>query len=80
MTGHVGGLFERVGLTYNPHPQVVPNTRLARRLAELARTGEAQSLGIQAIPAFALDSRLLILGAQPQAVFEQAFEQLEAGG
>jgi predicted DsbA family dithiol-disulfide isomerase len=41
-----------------------------------ASTGEAQSLGINGIPAFALDGRLLILGAQPREVFEQAFAQL----
>ncbi len=137
MTGHVGEMFERVGLTYNPHPEVVPNTRLALRLTELARdrglhepvhdrlmdaywqeardigdadtlrglaaeaglddvdavlegdayedrvlasTSQAQQLGIHAIPAFVLDSKLLVLGAQPEAAFEQAFEQLRDGG
>ena len=43
-----------------------------------ASTREAQSVGINAIPAFVLDSRLLILGAQPFEVFERAFEQLAA--
>ena len=137
MTDRVGGMFERAGLTYNPHPAVVPNTRLALRVTELARdrglhdavhdrlmsayweeardigdpqtlrelvdevglddvdevlegdayaervqasTAQAQQLGIHAIPAFVLDSKLLILGAQPQAVFEQAFEQLAGDG
>jgi predicted DsbA family dithiol-disulfide isomerase len=42
----------------------------------LASTAEAQSIGITGIPAFALDGRLLILGAQPREVFEQAFAQL----
>jgi len=41
-----------------------------------ASTGEAQSLGINGIPAFALDGRLLILGAQPREVFGQAFARL----
>ena len=41
-----------------------------------ASTAEAQSIGITGIPAFALDGRLLILGAQPREVFEQAFDQL----
>jgi predicted DsbA family dithiol-disulfide isomerase len=133
MTARTGEMFERVGLTYNPHPEVVPNTRVALRLTELARdqglhdtmhdrlmdaywaearnigdpetlselaaavgltdidgvlvggeytervlasTAQAQTLGIHAIPAFVLDSKLLILGAQPREVFEQAFEQL----
>jgi predicted DsbA family dithiol-disulfide isomerase len=41
-----------------------------------ASTAEAQAVGISGIPAFVLDSRLLVLGAQPRAVFEQAFAQL----
>ena len=41
-----------------------------------ASTAEAQSIGITGIPAFALDGRLLILGAQPREVFEHAFGQL----
>jgi predicted DsbA family dithiol-disulfide isomerase len=43
----------------------------------LASTAEAQSIGINGIPAFVLDGRLLLLGAQPREVFEQAFAQLE---
>jgi predicted DsbA family dithiol-disulfide isomerase len=43
-----------------------------------ASTGEAQRHGIHAIPAFVLGDRLLLLGAQPHAVFERALEQLDA--
>jgi predicted DsbA family dithiol-disulfide isomerase len=126
--------FARAGLEYAPPPDVVPNTRLALRLTELARdrglheplhdrlmdaywsesrnigdadvlrglaaevgldgaldeligndtyldrvaasTEQAHSIGINGIPAFLLDERLLVLGAQPREVFEQAFEQL----
>ena len=42
-----------------------------------ASTREAYGLGANAVPAFVLDRRLLVLGAQPEAVFEQAFRQLE---
>jgi predicted DsbA family dithiol-disulfide isomerase len=42
-----------------------------------ASTAEAQSIGVTGVPAFLLDSRLLVLGAQPREVFEQAFTQLE---
>lgn len=42
-----------------------------------ASTAEAQSLGVTGIPAFVLDSRLLVLGAQPREVFEQAFARLD---
>jgi predicted DsbA family dithiol-disulfide isomerase len=39
-------------------------------------TGQAHSIGINAIPAFLLDRRLVLLGAQPREVFEQAFERI----
>ncbi len=39
-------------------------------------TAQAHAIGINAIPAFLLDRRLIVLGAQPREVFEQAFEQL----
>ncbi len=42
-----------------------------------ASTREAYSMGANAVPAFVLDRRLLVLGAQPDEVFEQAFAQLE---
>ena len=126
--------FADLGLAYDPPPDVVPNSRLALRVTELARdrglhepmhdrlmdaywaegrniadpevlrglaaevgvdgtdevlegdsylarvlasTEQAQSIGINGIPAFLLDGRLLVLGAQPRQVFEQAFAQLE---
>ena len=40
-------------------------------------TAQAQALGINGIPAFLLDERLLLLGAQPPEVFERAFAQLD---
>lgn len=43
-----------------------------------ASTAEAQSMGVTGVPAFVLDSQLLVLGAQPRDVFEEAFAQLEA--
>ena len=41
----------------------------------LDSTRQAQSIGITGIPAYLLDRRMLILGAQPHTVFEQAFAQ-----
>ena len=41
-------------------------------------TRKAASIGANAVPAFLLDGRLLVLGAQPDAVFEQAYTQLES--
>lgn len=128
--------FARAGLIYGPPPEVVPNSRLALRLTELARdlgrhtevhdrlmdaywaegldigraevlrelageiglpeadvepvltgeryadrvaawTSQAQSIGAGGIPAWLLDRRLLVLGAQPDEVFDRAFEQLD---
>jgi predicted DsbA family dithiol-disulfide isomerase len=129
--------FADAGLEYN-RPEIVPNTRLALRLTELARergvhrhfhdrlmdaywaeatnvgdpdelrrlaaeigldagdverviadpsayadvvegsTQQAVSMGINGIPAFLLDRRLLVLGAQPLEVFRRAFAQLAA--
>jgi predicted DsbA family dithiol-disulfide isomerase len=40
-------------------------------------TAEAHALGINAIPAYLLDHRLIVLGAQPDHVFDQAIERLE---
>jgi predicted DsbA family dithiol-disulfide isomerase len=125
--------FEQEGLVYNPPPDVVPNTRAAQQLTELARSrglgrrmhdrlmdaywaeavdigdvgelrrlaaevgiddpdtawddpvylervlassAQAQSIGVSGVPGFLLDRRLLVLGAQPREVFEQAFGRL----
>jgi predicted DsbA family dithiol-disulfide isomerase len=46
----------------------------------LASTAEAQSVGITGIPAFLLDGRFLVLGAQSRGVFEQALAQLDKQG
>ncbi|HEV2591194.1 MAG TPA: DsbA family protein [Gaiellaceae bacterium] len=125
--------FAAAGLEYN-RPGVVPNTKLALRVSELAReqglhdafhdrlmdaywsealnigsadelrrlaaetgvddvdrvlgdptayldvvegsTRQAYSIGVNAVPAFLLDRRLIVMGAQPIEVFRQAFSQL----
>jgi predicted DsbA family dithiol-disulfide isomerase len=41
-------------------------------------TAQAHGLGINGIPAFLLDRKLLVLGAHPREVFERAFAQLDA--
>lgn len=43
-----------------------------------ASTQQAQAIGINGIPAFLLDERLLVLGAQPYETFERAFGRLAA--
>jgi predicted DsbA family dithiol-disulfide isomerase len=131
-------LVEASGWTYDPPPDVVPNSRKALEVTELARdrslhpevhtrlmnaywseradigdenvlldlvaeagldrdeagaaladrryaervdasTREANLHGINAIPAFVLDRRLLVLGAHPRETFEGAFDRLETG-
>ena len=126
--------FAAAGLEYN-RPEIVPNTKLALRMTELARerglhepfhdrlmdaywseatnigepdelrrlaaavgldtddveqviadpvtylaavegsTQQAHSVGINAVPAFVLDRRVLVLGAQPLEVFRRAFSE-----
>jgi predicted DsbA family dithiol-disulfide isomerase len=44
----------------------------------LRLTAQAQQIGINAIPAFLLDRRLILLGAQPLEVFRRAFLQVSA--
>lgn len=39
-------------------------------------TAQAHAIGINAVPAFLLDRRLIVLGAQADEVFEQAFARL----
>ena len=39
-------------------------------------TAEAHAVGINGIPAFLLDRRLIVLGAHPRETFERAFSQL----
>ncbi|HST25476.1 MAG TPA: DsbA family oxidoreductase [Gaiellaceae bacterium] len=39
-------------------------------------TAQAVSIGVTGVPGFLLDRRLLVLGAQPQEVFERRFAQL----
>ena len=63
-----------VGLAENEVAAAIEDGALADRVR--ASTAEAQSLGVTGVPAFVLDNRLLVLGAQPQDVFEQALAQL----
>jgi predicted DsbA family dithiol-disulfide isomerase len=52
------------------------NESLATRIQ--VSTQQAQQLGINGIPAFLLDGKLLVLGAQPLEVFQHAFDTLAA--
>jgi predicted DsbA family dithiol-disulfide isomerase len=55
--------------------EVLAGERYRDRIA--GSTQQAVSIGANAVPAFLLDRRLLVLGAQPEELFEQAFERLQ---
>jgi predicted DsbA family dithiol-disulfide isomerase len=67
-------LAAEVGLEGDPVGELLESDAYAQRVE--ASTAQAHSIGINGIPAFLLDERLLVLGAQPREVFEQAFAQL----
>jgi predicted DsbA family dithiol-disulfide isomerase len=70
-------LAAEVGLEAADVERVIADPTAYLEAVEVS-TREAQSIGINAIPACVLDSRLIVLGAQPIDVFRQAFAQLAA--
>jgi predicted DsbA family dithiol-disulfide isomerase len=70
------GLAGEAGLDAADADEVLAGDTYRDRV--LATTAQAVSIGVNGVPAFLLDRRLLVLGAQPQSVFEQAFTQLQA--
>jgi predicted DsbA family dithiol-disulfide isomerase len=44
-----------------------------------ASTAQATSIGVNGVPGWVIDGKLLVPGAQPEEVFRQAFAQLAAG-
>ena len=69
-------LAAQLGLPTAAVEEVLAGDRYRDRIEDSTR--QAVSIGANAVPAFLLDRRLLVLGAQPEAAFEQAFAQLEA--
>ena len=67
-------LVAEAGLDRDEAAAVIADGTYADRVAQ--STQDANRLGINAIPAFVLDRRLLVLGAQPEELFERAVEQL----
>jgi predicted DsbA family dithiol-disulfide isomerase len=67
-------LVAEAGLDRDEAAEVVAEGRYSDRV--VASTQDANRLGINAIPAFVLDRRLLVLGAQPEDAFAQAVAQL----
>src|SRR5262245_18928067 len=69
-------LVAEAGVDRDEAAEVIADRRYSDRI--VASTQDANRLGINAIPAFVLDRRLLVLGAQPEEVFEQAVTQVQA--
>lgn len=65
---------DAVGLERAEVDDVLSGDRYLDRVE--ASTREAVSIGATGVPAFLLDGRLLVLGAQPEHVFERAFARL----
>ena len=70
-------LAAEVGLAADDVERVIEDPSAYLEVVE-ASTHHAHSIGINGIPAFLLDQRLLVLGAQPLEVFRHAFAQLTA--
>ena len=69
-------LAAELGLPADEVDDVLTGDRYRDRVA--ASTQQAVSIGANAVPAFVLERRLLVLGAQSEETFERAFEQLGA--
>jgi predicted DsbA family dithiol-disulfide isomerase len=67
-----------VGLPDDEVEELLATDRFADVVA--ASTQQAVSIGATGVPAFVLDGRLLVVGAQPEELFERAFAQLEEAG
>ncbi len=68
-------LAAEIGLPDDEVGNVLDGEKHLDRLA--ASTRQAASIGVTGVPAFLLDGRLLVLGAQPREVFERALERLD---
>jgi predicted DsbA family dithiol-disulfide isomerase len=66
-------LAAEIGLPAEEVDEVLAGDRYHELVRESTR--QAVSIGANAVPAFLLDRRLLVLGAQPEAVFEQALAE-----
>lgn len=67
-------LAAEAGLDRAEAEAVLADGRYRARILDSTR--EANMVGINAIPAFVLDDRLLLVGAYPHEIFERAFAQL----
>jgi predicted DsbA family dithiol-disulfide isomerase len=71
------GLAAEAGVDRAEASAALADGRYRPRIRESTR--QANVVGINAIPAFVLDNRMLLVGAYPHEVFERAFAQLAEG-
>jgi predicted DsbA family dithiol-disulfide isomerase len=76
-TGELRRLAADVGLDEQQVERVIVDPNAYLNVVH-ASTRQAHSIGINAIPAFLLDRRLIVVGAQPLEVLRSAFAQLAA--
>ena len=72
--GELRRLAAEVGLDADDVDAVIADPSAYLDVVE-GSTRQAQSIGINAIPAFLLDRQLIVLGAQPLEIFRRAFAQ-----
>jgi len=70
-------LATEIGLDQDEVERVISNQSAYSDVVDSSMQ-QAGSININAVPAFLIDRRLIVLGAQPFEVFERAFEQLAA--
>jgi predicted DsbA family dithiol-disulfide isomerase len=70
-------LVAEAGLDRDTAAEALAARRWSDRVDESTRRAYAH--GINAIPAFVLDRRLLLVGAYPHEAFQQAFAEIERG-
>ena len=69
-------LAAEVGLDETEVEEVLEGDAYLERV--LASTQQAMQIGVNGVPGFLLDERLLVLGAQPKEVLEQAYAKIGA--
>ena len=73
-------VLRALAITVGIEAESIDEAIASRRFRPLVEqsTREAHAAGINAVPAFVLADRYLLMGAQPHEVFEQAIARLEA--
>ena len=73
-------VIRRISIDVGLDAEAVDEAIASRRFRPVVQesTREAHAMGLNAVPAFVLQEKYLLMGAQPHDVFEQVIAQLEA--